>query len=255
MWLRLRQIALVAHKLRPIVDDLKAVFGLEVGYVDPGVAKFGLENALLPVGGQFLEIVAPTEEGTAGGRYLDRRGGDGGYMVINQCGNHAPRKSRVIELGIRTVFSYDRPGHSVMQLHPKDTGGSFLEIDWVGGGGDPAGPWPPAGDDWQGAVRTNVITAITAAEIQGPKPDALAARWSEIVQIDVTRDEEDRPALVLENATIRFVEAQDGRGEGLGGIDVAAADPERALAAARERDRLSVEGVILIGGLRFYLAG
>lgn len=253
MWLRLRQIALVAHKLQPVVDDLRAVFGLEVGYVDPGVAKFGLENALLPVGGQFLEIVAPTEDGTAGGRYLERRGGDGGYMVINQCDNHGPRKSRVIELGIRTVFSYDRPGHSVMQLHPKDTGGSFLEIDWAAGGDDPAGPWPPAGDDWQGAVRTDVISAITAAEIQSPKPAALADRWSEIVQIGLTRDEEERATLELENATIRFVEATDGRGEGLGGIDVACADPERALAAARERDRLSVEGAILIGGLRFYL--
>lgn len=253
MWLRLRQIALVAHKLAPVVDDLKAVFGLEVGYVDPGVAKFGLENALLPVGSQFLEIVAPTQEGTAGGRYLDRRGGDGGYMVINQCDNHGPRKSRVIALGIRTVFSYDRPGHSVMQLHPKDTGGSFLEIDWAAGGDDPAGPWPPAGENWQPGVRTDVVTAITAAEIQGPKPHVTAKRWSEIVDIPLTSDDEGRQTLQLENATIRFVEASDGRGEGLGGIDVAAADPERALGAARERDCLSVEGAILIGGLRFNL--
>lgn len=255
MWLRLRQIALVAHKLQPVAADLKAVFGLEVGYVDPGVAKFGLENALLPVGSQFLEIVAPTEEGTAGGRYLDRRGGDGGYMVICQCNDHGPRKSRVLELGLRTVFSYDRPGHSVMQLHPKDTGGSFLEIDWAGGGDDPAGPWPPAGDDWQPAVRTDVVSAITAAEIQAAKPEALAARWGEITQIDVTRDEEERPTLVLENATIRFVAENDGRGEGLGGIDIAASDSGRALATARERGCLSDEGAILVGGLRFYLVG
>ena len=32
----------------------------------------------------FLEIVAPVKNNTAAGRYLDRRKGDGGYMVICQ---------------------------------------------------------------------------------------------------------------------------------------------------------------------------
>jgi len=48
MWLRVRQIALVANKLAPIVDDMKNVLGLEVCYRDPGVKVFGLENALFP---------------------------------------------------------------------------------------------------------------------------------------------------------------------------------------------------------------
>ena len=47
-----------------------------------GSAEFGLENTLMPVGRNFLEVVAPIQEGTAAGRYLDRRGGNGGY------GNH-----------------------------------------------------------------------------------------------------------------------------------------------------------------------
>src|SRR6185437_8780205 len=63
MWLRLRQIALVARQLAPVVD--RDVFGLEVAYRDPGVEAFGLENAVLPVGNQFLEVVAPIREGTA----------------------------------------------------------------------------------------------------------------------------------------------------------------------------------------------
>ena len=88
MSIRLRQIALVANKLAPVIDDLKAVFGLEVCYIDPGVGAFGLENSLLPVGNNFIEVVAPIKEGTAGGRYLKRRGGDGGYMVICQCDTH-----------------------------------------------------------------------------------------------------------------------------------------------------------------------
>ena len=80
MWLRLRQIALVARELAPIEKDLIDVLGIEVCFRDPGVAHFGLENALFPIGNQLLEVVAPVQENTAGGRYLERRGGDGGYM-------------------------------------------------------------------------------------------------------------------------------------------------------------------------------
>ena len=65
MSIRLRQIALVANKLAPVIDDLKAVFGLEVCYIDPGVGAFGLENSLLPVGNNFIEVVAPIKDGTA----------------------------------------------------------------------------------------------------------------------------------------------------------------------------------------------
>ena len=46
MWLRLRQIAFVARKLEPVEKDICDVLGVEVCYRDPGVAYFGLENAL-----------------------------------------------------------------------------------------------------------------------------------------------------------------------------------------------------------------
>ncbi len=73
MWIRLRQVALVARNLQEVLDDLNAVFGLEVAYRDPGVATFGLQNAVLPVGTQFIEVVSPVQEETAAGRQLDRR--------------------------------------------------------------------------------------------------------------------------------------------------------------------------------------
>ncbi|HEY5646052.1 MAG TPA: hypothetical protein VIS76_08935, partial [Pseudomonadales bacterium] len=151
MWLRLRQIALVAGELAPVEAALIDVLGLKVCYRDPGVAHFGLENALFPVGNQFLEVVAPTRDGTAGGRYLDRRGGDGGYMVITQCDDHAPRRARVAALGIRIVNQFETHEFRNMQLHPKDTGGSFFEIDEQLGPRAHAadGPWEPAGPDWK----------------------------------------------------------------------------------------------------------
>ncbi|HLY81880.1 MAG TPA: VOC family protein [Acidimicrobiales bacterium] len=253
MWLRLRQVALVASSLSRVVDDLNAVFGLEVGFRDPGVARFGLENAVIPVGSQFLEVVAPTRPGTAGGRLLERRHGDGGYMVITHCDDHPRRRERVTQLGIRTVLEFEEQGYRCMQLHPKDTGGSFLEIDWQEGGEDPDGPWAPAGPDWKRAVRTDVVDGISAVEVQAVEYARVASRWSEIVEIALRRGDHDSPEIALDNATIRFAPALDGRGDGLAGVELLAVDADSAMRSARQRDLLDDRGVIMIGGTRFSL--
>ena len=81
--LRLRQIAFAASDLPQAEAALRDALGVELCYRDPNVGVFGLKNALFPVGDQFLEIVAPREDGTTAGRYLERFGA-GGYMVILQ---------------------------------------------------------------------------------------------------------------------------------------------------------------------------
>src|ERR1700710_1141249 len=106
--LRLRQIALVARDLDPVVAELHKELGVEIAFRDPSVDTFGLQNAVMPIGNQFLEVVAPIKESTAAGRYLDRRKGDGGYMVILQCDEHAARKARLGgELGVRFAMAHD----------------------------------------------------------------------------------------------------------------------------------------------------
>lgn len=249
-FLRLRQIALVAHELAPTVEALRDVLGLEVAYRDPSVAQFGLENAVLPVGNQFLEVVAPTRDGTAGGRYLARRGGDGGYMVILQTDDHAPAKARAEAAGVRSALAFDEPHYHLWQLHPADTGGSFLEIDVQQGGEALDGPWTPAGTAWREAMRTGVVEAIVAAELQSPDPDRLAERWAGILGVVATTDPDGYRSLALDNAVLRFVPAQDGRGEGLGGIDLLATDGGAALAAAERRGLPVDDDVVLLTGMR-----
>ena len=254
MWLRLRQIALVAPELEPAVDELCALFGLEVCFRDPGVAHFGLVNALLPLGNQFVEIVAPTREGTAGGRYLDRRGGAGGYMVITQCDDHAPRRKRVGQLGIRIVNQFDTHEFKNMQMHPKDTGGSFFEIDQQLGQGALAadGPWEPAGGaDWKKARRTERVARIAAAEIQCDDPGKVARRWGEIAELPVRGGAQ--PTIELDNATLRFVPCTDGRPEGLGGLDLAANDRAGILATAKSRGVKVAGNQVQSCGIRFNL--
>ena len=219
-WIRLRQIALVARDLDAVVQALGGAFGIEVAFRDPGVATFGLQNAVLPVGNQFIEVVSPTRDGTAGGRQLERLGGDGGYMVICHTDDHSAVRQRVGDLGVRTVIDLDDHGYRIMQLHPGDTGGSFLEIDFQPGGDDPDGPWMPAGNDWQQSRRTDVVEGITTATVQCKEPDRTAARWAEIIALEVV----DR-SLRLDNAVVTFV---DGPVDSLVGVTLSASDRSRA---------------------------
>ena len=66
----------------------------------------------------------------------------------------------------------------------------------------------------------------------------------------VTEDAAGRPQIVLDDAVLRFVPAADGRGEGLGGLDVEVADRDRLLAAARARGCPAADGVVVICGVR-----
>src|SRR5258707_9539982 len=84
-YIRLRQICLVEADLEPVVDDIAGIMGLNVCYRDGNVAKYGLENALLPVDTILLEVVAPTQPGTAAGRFLDKTGGRRGYIAVFCC--------------------------------------------------------------------------------------------------------------------------------------------------------------------------
>lgn len=251
--LRLRQICLVASELAPAVDDLSEVLGLRTCFHDPAVGTYGLENALLPVGTNFLEVVAPIEENTAGGRYLDRRGGDGGYIVILQCDNVEARRARMADVDVRIANALNYGDFTGIQLHPRDTGGCMLETDQNDGDQAPDGPWHPAGDSWAGAVRTERTTAMVGAELQSPDPAALAARWGEILDQPVATTASGALEIALDNAVLRFVEVTDGRGEGLGGVDLQAADKGAIMAAAEARG-LDVSGdTVNICGTRFRL--
>ena len=256
MSLTLRQICLVAEKLQPVIDDLTAVLGVAVCHVDPQVEIFGLENALMAVDTNFIEVVAPITENTAAGRYLDRRGGNGGYMVITQTDSDEIQQAcreRAADLNIRVAFETPHDTGNYLQLHPMDTGGSFLEIDWDQGN-NPTGSWAPAGGTgWEKHIRTDVISALKGAEIQSPDPASLAERWSKITGIELRRDRAGRMELPLNNAVIRFVQESDGRGEGLGGIDIEAGNPKKLLQAAETRGLRISDTQVMICGVRFNL--
>jgi len=265
--IRIRQIAQVGQDYAGIERQLRDVFDLEVSYRDAGgrpfeeagVSPFGLRNHIFPIGNQFLETVSPKPDvsDSAAARYLERRGGDGGYMVIMQVpeSEYAARRQHVIDLGARLVADGEisGSGSAGFHVHPKDMPGGINELRWCEEEDREDGAWWPTGPGWQSHKRTEIVRAIRAAEIQTPDPASVAARWGAILQEPVATDRAGRVTIELHGATVRFVEPSDGRPEGLGGLDLEAVDAERALSNA---DRLGVragDDLIVICGLRLRL--
>ena len=205
--IRLRQVALVARDLDRAVDELCDRLGLEVCYHDPGVGYFGLHNALMMIGDQFLEVVSPTQDGTTAGRLLDKRGGDGGYMAIYEVDDLDTREAALDEARIRIVWRGDLPDIRGRHLHPADIGGAIVSIDQP----MPNGAWHWGGPDWVAHTHTSVVPASAGVTIGANNPAAMRARW---------RTAGVEHAVTFQPAGVR--------GEGLDELELVATDRRRA---------------------------
>src|SRR5207249_4563439 len=167
----IRQVALVARELEPVVADLTAVLGIEVAFRDPGVAAFGLHNAVMPIGETFLEVVSPVREGTTAGRLLDKRGGDGGYMVILQTADLRADRARLGALGVRIVWQVELDDIATVHLHPRDIGGAIVSLD------QPVPPesWRWGGPEWRGRAGRAPVRVFACAITPALVPAVLVA--------------------------------------------------------------------------------
>ena len=252
--MRLRQVALVAAELEPSTDALCELLDVEVGYQDPGVGFFGLVNGVIPVGDTFLEVVTPEREGTTAGRLIERRGGDGGYMVIVQSQRHEEDRKRVDELGVRVVWNSPDEIAPVraFHMHPRDVGGAILSLDQMAEPGD----WEWGGPAWREHVRTERTAEIVGAELQADDPKAMAARWGEVLATSVREEEPGVLRLDFdEGGFVRFHGDRDGRGEGVSGLVVRANDPGALRAAAERMGLVGEDGEIRVVGTRLGVEG
>ena len=111
------------------------------------------------------------------------------------------------------VFEAAAEGVTGLHLHPSDVGGAILSVDQT----DDWDAWPWAGPGWRDHIRTGVVQRISAVEVQAESPLAMAERWSEVLG-----RQNAGMSIALDDAEIRFVEATDGRGEGVSGLELVA---------------------------------
>ena len=238
----LRQLVMVSNLRDPIVNDLQDLFDIKVSFNDPGVAHFGLENAVLPVGKDFLEVVSPVEENTTAGRYLNRRGGDGGYMVIIQVDDFFETQNIVKENNITVVWESEHPEARAIHLHPKELGGAILSLDWM----NPKESWKWAGPNWDDFVNTSIIKRFVGVEIQSDDPEGMKNKWQSVLRMP--SENVSNRQIDLDNTWIRFVEDKDGRGPGVSAFCLEANDNESLMKKAADLGLMNQED-IFIGGV------
>ncbi len=208
--MRLRQVALASYRLDERVEAFSEAFDLEVAYRDPHIHVYGLRNAVLPAGGGFIEIVEPVREDASAARFLNRRGGDAGYMVILQVADATAERDRIAALGVRVVENISMADYRAAHFHPADFGGVLVSVDQQLSAPDHLAPdadWTPAGPDWR-AAKGEVALDLAGVVIEGPDPDALAARWSQLLARPLSGPDGRR--LKLDRGEIRFALSVSG---------------------------------------------
>jgi hypothetical protein len=232
----LRQAVLVAAELEPVADALRGALGLGEPFRDPGVAEFGLHNAVFAIGDCFLEVISPAQPGTAAGRYLERHEGDGGYMAIFDLEDLDGARRRTAEAGVRVVWQIDLPDISGTHLHPADMRGAIVSLDQS----RPYGSWRWGGPQWTGQIADDAPGQLHGITVAVADPESVAARWAHVLGVPLV--EGTQPGLRLDNAEIRFVASGEERTEGLAEI------------AFAEVPSLRRDGVA-VGGVRLCSAG
>ena len=222
--------------------------GIDYAYDDPGVGKYGLHNAVFPIGDTFLEVVSPKEPGTTAGRLLQKRGGDGGYMVILQVDDLEQARARVRDASARIADQTDRDGAAFTHIHPKDIGGAILSLDRM----IPKERWEWGGPRWESHVCTDTSLKVAGAELQAKDPAQMAARWAQVLGRTAAKDR-GIWRIQLDDGEIRFTADVDGRGEGLGAFDVVVRDIDSVHACAAARGLLDQDGTVILAGTRVRL--
>jgi hypothetical protein len=228
---RLRQAVIAAGELEPVASALRSALELQEPFHDSGVGEFGLENVVFALGDCFLEVISPTRPDTAAGRWLERHGGDGGYMVLFDIEDLDGARQRAERLGVRVVWRIDLPDISGTHLHPADMRGAIVSLD----SSDPYGTWRWGGPRWTGQVGEGAPGRLAGISVAVDDPSAVAARWGEVLGVPLAGD--GRPLLELDGGEVAFEQATQERREGI---------VELALELPRgERETVEVGGVRL----------
>jgi|SRR5580658_1143681 hypothetical protein len=245
MSLRIRQIVVAADDLKGTVAQFQSVLGLQVCFEDPEVETFGLRNALMPIGDQFLEVVSPVRPDTAVGRHLKRHG-DSAYMLILQTDDLARAEARLQEQSVRIVWRAAYRDISAVHLHPKDIGGALVSIDEA----RPPNSWRWAGPTWMQSPDVDPHQHVITVTLSARDPDAMSRRWAQVLGTTAPAESAAGRHIGIDGGALEFVRADV---DVIAGFRISMASPQRALDAARSH-RLSVEGdSVSLCGTRFEL--
>jgi methylmalonyl-CoA epimerase len=127
--LNLDHVAIAVHDLDASLDGYRSRYRVEPLYREVVEAQ-GVEEAMIPVGGSFVQLLQPLAAETPVGRFLESRG-QGLHHVAFAVASIDVALEHLREEGARLVDESARPGGRgtrIAFVHPADLTGTLIEL-------------------------------------------------------------------------------------------------------------------------------
>jgi methylmalonyl-CoA/ethylmalonyl-CoA epimerase len=127
--LNLDHVGIAVTDLDAALAGYKERYGVEPLYREVVEAQ-GVEEAMIPVGGSYIQLLQPLRPDTPVGRFLEKRG-EGLHHIAFMVASIDIALDHMREQGARLIDEEPRPGGrgaSIAFVHPADLGGTLIEL-------------------------------------------------------------------------------------------------------------------------------
>ena len=126
---KIEHVALAVADLDAAVKHYSEVWGLEVSHRER-VEDQGVEEAMLPLGESYLQLLGPTGPDTTVGRFVAKRG-EGLHHIAYEVDDLEAALADLKEKGVELIDEVPRVGgrgHMVAFVHPRANHGLLVEL-------------------------------------------------------------------------------------------------------------------------------
>ncbi len=127
--LNLDHVGIAVEDLDAAIDSYRSRYGVEPLYRER-VETQGVEEAMIPVGGSFVQLLEPLSADTPVGRFLAKRG-EGLHHVAYAVPDISAALSHLEAEGARLIDREPRAGGrgaKIAFVHPGDLAGTLIEL-------------------------------------------------------------------------------------------------------------------------------
>jgi methylmalonyl-CoA/ethylmalonyl-CoA epimerase len=126
---KIEHVALAVSDLDAAISFYRDTWGLEVSHRER-VEDQGVEEAMLPLGESYLQLLAPTSPDTTVGKFIARRG-EGLHHIAYEVDDLATTLAELKANGVALIDEQPRRGgrgHMVAFVHPRGNHGLLVEL-------------------------------------------------------------------------------------------------------------------------------
>lgn len=127
--MNLDHVGIAVHDLDRAVEQYRAKYGITPLYRET-ISSQGVEEAMIPVGGSFIQLLQPLGPDTPVGRFLASKG-EGVHHLAWTVANIEAALDHLKAQGARLVDSEPRRGGGgarIAFVHPRDLAGTLIEL-------------------------------------------------------------------------------------------------------------------------------